>query len=77
MAYNFPKAEPPDAMQLQLQAPLFTAVLSLRPLQVGRREMEEWARSNLDVWEDTSGQTLVKDLTFIEVQWGRGGGGAG
>lgn len=33
----------------------------------GRREMEEWGRSNLDVMEDTSGQTAVKDLTYIEV----------
>eukprot|EP00197_Chlamydomonas_leiostraca_P006322 CAMPEP_0202863706 /NCGR_PEP_ID=MMETSP1391-20130828/4234_1 /ASSEMBLY_ACC=CAM_ASM_000867 /TAXON_ID=1034604 /ORGANISM="Chlamydomonas leiostraca, Strain SAG 11-49" /LENGTH=396 /DNA_ID=CAMNT_0049543365 /DNA_START=31 /DNA_END=1218 /DNA_ORIENTATION=+ len=32
-----------------------------------KREMEEWAKSSLDVMEDPSGQTSVKELTYIEV----------
>ncbi len=36
--------------------------------RVGRKEMDEWARSNLDVMEDASGQTSVKDLQYIEVR---------
>ncbi|GFH14534.1 hypothetical protein HaLaN_10607 [Haematococcus lacustris] len=39
-----------------------------------RQAMEEWARSDLDVWEDTAGNTTVKGLTYIEVRWTSAGG---
>jgi hypothetical protein len=35
--------------------------------RVGKKELDEWARSSLDVMEDSTGHTSVKDLTYIEV----------
>ncbi len=35
--------------------------------RVPRKDLEEWAKSNMDVMEDAQGQTSVKDLKYIEV----------
>lgn len=32
-----------------------------------KKELEEWSRSSLDIMEDPSGATTVKELTYIEV----------
>jgi hypothetical protein len=37
-------------------------------MKPGQRDLESWAKSDLDVMEDSQGNTVVKGLTFVEVQ---------
>jgi hypothetical protein len=36
-------------------------------MKPGQRDLETWAKSDLDVMEDSQGNTVVKGLTFVEV----------
>lgn len=41
-------------------------------MKPGHKDLEAWARSDLDVMEDSQGNTIVKGLTLVEVKGGVG-----